>query len=231
MKSFIRRSVITLTLSALSLAANAANYGSNLVVNGDAENGTTGWSTIADNALFSSVDYGSNWVLPSEPGPVSRGLNLFVGGSGFAYAAGTQTLDLSSFSADIAAGKVNYNLSGFLGGWTTQQDNAQFQATFLAANGDILGVAKLGPIMPADRNNTTGLFEFTTAGVLPTATAQVVFVLDMERLAGGDNDGYADNLSFVLNTTPVPEPESYALMLAGLAMISTIVRRRSLANH
>ncbi|URI06348.1 DUF642 domain-containing protein [Aquincola tertiaricarbonis] len=49
--------------------------------------------------------------------------------------------------------------------------------------------------------------------------------------ATGKSDSYGgslDNVSLISNVTaPVPEPETYALMLAGLAAVTTIARRRS----
>lgn len=225
----IRHSLLALALCG-AFSAHAAGYGSNLIVNGDAESGTTGWSSVDSNPLFDAVEYGSNWVLPSQPGPADRGSYLFVGGSGNAYAAGNQQINLGSFSGDIAAGKVSYSLSGWLGGWTSQTDNALLQASFLDNQGDLLGIAALGPVTPEDRNNITGLFHFSTGGLVPTGTASVSVTLDMERFSGGDNDGYADNLSLVLTTAPVPEPETYAMMLAGLLTIGAISRRRSRRN-
>ena len=62
-----------------------------------------------------------------------------------------------------------------------------------------------------------------TEGVLPVGTTSVVFSLSMERLGGGDNDGYADNLGFSL-TAAVPEPQTYALMLAGLLAVGAAAR-------
>ena len=224
---FLPKFSAALLCASLSLGAQAASFGTNLIVNGDAEQGTTGWSVIDDNPLFSAVAYGPNWVMPTQPGPVDRGASLFVGGSGRAYAAGTQTIDLGAFASAIATGKVNYSLTGWMGGWSSQEDNSIFQASFLDSHGNELGNAVLGPLSAADRNNTSGLFYQESLGLLPTGTAKVRFTLDMERLGGGDNDGYADNLSFALTTAPVPEPESYAMFLAGLGLMGAIARRRT----
>jgi hypothetical protein len=47
--------------------------------------------------------------------------------------------------------------------------------------------------------------------------------------AEGKSDSYGgsiDNVSFT-NITPVPEPETYAMLLAGLGLMGTIARRRN----
>lgn len=224
MKSAIISTLVALAVSAISLNVQAASYNTNLIVNGDAEDGVNGWSALDEfTPLFISVEYGDNWVKPDEPGPVERGAMMFAGESGYSYSSGYQVLDLSANAAQIAAGNIGYSLTGWLGGWTTQNDNSILLVSFLDANDNELDFAQLGPMLPADRNNTTGLFYASATGNLPAATTQVKFLLDMERFSGGDNDGYADNLSFVL--TPVPEPETYTLMLAGLGLVGFAARR------
>jgi hypothetical protein len=213
---------VTLAAALAAGGAHAASLGQNLIVNGDAENGTTGWTTFAGTPIFGAVEYSSNWVLPSEPGPANRGSFLFVGDSGNAYAAGSQSVDVSNLSGLINAGAVTYSLNGWLGGWTSQLDNALLYVQFQNASAFDLGTAQLGPMTPTDRNNTTGLFFTSTGGALPVGTTSVVFSLSMERLNGGDNDGYADNLAFSL--TAVPEPQTYALMFAGLLAVGAAAR-------
>jgi hypothetical protein len=229
MKSTLLRSLVVLAVSTISFGAQAASYNTNLIVNGDAESGVAGWTPLDDlTPLFMAVEYGNNWVMPGEPGPADRGAMMFAGTSGFGYSAGYQILDLSANAAAIATGNQGFELTGWLGGWTSQGDNSMLLVSFLDANGTELDVAQLGPVLPADRNDTTGLYYRASSGFLPTATTQVKVLLDMERLVSNDNDGYADNLSFVL--TPVPEPETYALMLAGLGLVGFAARRSRAAR-
>lgn len=213
-------------LLTLSLGAQAQlTFGQNLIVNGDAENGTTGWTVFDGYQNIQSVAYGSNWVLPTEPGPSNRGLKMFAGLG--ARAAAYQMLDLSPLG-DLSNSSVNYKLSGWLGGWQSQGDNALLYVSFLDASGNEIGHTDIGPVTAADRGNKTGLLLRQNSGLLPTGTASLMFSLSMERLVSSDNDGYADNLSFVLSTTPVPEAStlSYALMGASLLAAAAVRRRR-----
>lgn len=212
---------LALATATLSLAAQAASYDTNLIANGGAESGASGWTAFDGYDLFQSVSYGSNWVLPTQPGPVDRGAKMFTGVG--AQSAGFQVIDVSSLTATGAP--VEYSLSGWLGGWSSQGDNALLYVSFLDITGSEIGHASIGPLSAADRGNQTGLFYRESLGLLPQGVSQVMFSLSMERLGGGDNDGYADNLSFVL-TSPVPEAGSIAYTLAGLGMLGLVGRLR-----
>ena len=221
------------TLSALALivgasSAHAVSYGVNLVVDGDAENADAGmaWTTDGTRPLFEAAEYGPNWVQIDQPGPADRGFLLFVGGSGLANPYGYQVVSVAANATNIDAGRVNYDQTGWLGGWLAQTDASKFSVTFLGAANEVLGSSTLGPLAPADRNNETGLFLLAKGGVVPTLTRSVKFELEMNRFNGGDNDGYADNLSFVMTSAPVPEPETYALFAAGLGLLGFVARRR-----
>jgi hypothetical protein len=205
----------------------AVVYGSNLVVNGDAESGVTAWTGYAGYSPIQAVDYGSNWVLPTQPGPSNRGAHLFAGLG--QYAVGVQTLDFGTATTRDAA----YFLSGWLGGWSSQGDNALFYVQFLDGSDAEIGGATLGPVTPQDRGNQTGLLYREANGFMPAGTSKLSFWLSMERLAPSDNDGYADNLSFTLRApsgNDVPEPGSASMVLLGLGSLGWL-RRRGTTKH
>ena len=100
-----------LALLSFTLGAQAQSLGSNLIVNGDAEAGITGWTVFDGYSPIQSVAYGDNWVKPTQPGPVDRGLGMFTGTG--ARAAAYQWLELGA----LAGQPLSYDLSGWLGGW------------------------------------------------------------------------------------------------------------------
>jgi hypothetical protein len=227
MKLFRHLAAVAL-LAVASVSQAAVTYGSNLVVNGGAESGIAGWSLYGDYSPVQSVDYGPNWVLPSQPGPADRGAKMFTGTSASEdqpdAAVGRQTLDFGTATTQA----IGFEISGWLGGWQSQGDNAAFFVNFLDEFGDILGFAGIKPVLPEDRGNQTGLFYREFEGFMPIGTMKLDFYLSMERLSGGDNDGYADNLAFVLDApAQIPEPGTSALMLLSLGVLGWMRKRAS----
>jgi len=221
------RFLVAAVLFAVACSGQAAPiYRQNLVVNGDAEAGMNGWTGYPDYNMVQSVNYGSNWVLPSQPGPADRGSNMFAGLG--QYAVGFQTLDLSVSTTT----NISYSLSGWLGGWADQGDNALFYVQFLDDLDNEIGSSAIGPVTPADRGNQTGLYYREAAGFMPAGTRKLSFWLSMERLVSGDNDGYADNLSFVLlePVNEVPEPAMASMFLLGAGMLGWSRRHRNPAS-
>lgn len=217
------RCLLATALLAVAGAGQAAVvYGDNLVVNGDAEAGVSGWTGYADYGMFQSVGYGSNWVLPTQPGPADRGARMFAGFG--QYAAGYQSLDFGVSTTR----QMSYSLSGWLGGWADQDDNALFYVQFLDEFDNEIGSSAIGAVMAQDRGNRTGLLYREAEGLLPTGTRKLSFWLSMERLVSGDNDGYADNLSFILQepANEVPEPAMASVFVLGLGMMGWARRRR-----
>ncbi|BAY09219.1 hypothetical protein [Calothrix sp. NIES-2098] len=129
----------------LSNPIYAATLGTNLIVNGDAEQGLgdgisnavgtdipaiPGWTKTGDFSVLKYGATGFDFVNPfgntvsvsgladaSSPGPTNRGLNLFYGGGSRASSSASQLIDVSNLASIIDAGKGTYDLSAWLGGY------------------------------------------------------------------------------------------------------------------
>ena len=191
----------------------------NLVFNGDGEydegfdqhgmdQAITGWDEYPDadyiletSSMFGAdtatiLEYGTPGGFPSNasPGPLDRGSNFISAGAGSSASEMVQRIDVSEFATSIDLNQIDFVMSAFLGGFGNQDDAANFSARFFGANGtSLLGTQTLIGPTAAERNNVTGLFSKLIIGDVPVSTRFVDFVLTTSG-----NDGYADNLSFVI---------------------------------
>lgn len=223
----------------LSHPTNAAILGQNLIVNGDAEQGLgdpigdavgtnipviPSWTTTGDFSVLKYGATGFNFVnglgnlvsvtLPAVdvPGPSDRGQNLFFGGAGRVSASASQSIDVDSLASVIDASRAAFNLSGWLGGYATDEDIASLNITFLDQNSQSLGIASISAPNAAARNNITGLFFQSTDGYIPVGTRQINVFLNANYARGRVNDSYADNLSLVINQVPEASVSSFTFM-------------------
>jgi TolB-like protein/DNA-binding winged helix-turn-helix (wHTH) protein/Tfp pilus assembly protein PilF len=187
-----------------------ALLGTNLIVNPGAEDGPAstgyeppasipGWTRTA--GAFTVEPYGGPNGLPDlrSPGPAERGKNLFAGGHNAPFSSGTQSIDISAAASLIDAKKITFTLSGFLGGFHNQGDTATLKAVFHDAKGKPLSASTIGPVTVHDRKSITALLLRHATGAVPPGTRTVTLELSMKRVDPYYNDGYADNLSLVLN--------------------------------
>lgn len=186
-------------------------YRVNLVVNGDADSsrgyeraqdnaGVRGWT---DTGSMTLIRYGApeGYPGPQSAGPPGRGRNFFCGGAD-PESEIRQVIDVSDVAGDIDAGVVEYELAGWLGGFSDQRDLASLTTRFLDGRGGEVGRAVIGPVTLESRRDAdgipaTGLFARSTSGTLPAGTRRIELRLFAEA-ATGSNDGYADELSLVL---------------------------------
>jgi hypothetical protein len=204
--------VLALLLIAQQCSRATLASGANLLLNGDAEagpgspNGTkvmraSGWNATG---LFNVVQYGAGeFPGPNVPGPANRGRNFFAGGPDGNVSTATQVVDVSNRARAIDAKDTECQLSGYLGGYGGQNDNAVLAAEFQGAASQKLGAVAIGPVLAADRDRATGLVLRTASAPVPPGTRRIAVTLTMTRTDGTSNDGYADNLSLTLtNSAP-----------------------------
>ena len=209
-------------------AHSAPLFNANIIINGDAEadlGASNDFTTVPPSGFtptgnLSAVKYGASGGFPtsSSPGPVDRGLNFFTGGPNIAFSGGLQFIDLSSGASSIDLGTIDFNLSGFLGGFLGQSDNAIVSLQFLDSSNSVLGSSSIiGPVSNTERKNITGLLFRETTGKVPIGSRAARIQLDLTRIDGTYNDGYADNLSLVLNNSvPNPNPVPGPLPILGV---------------
>ena len=220
----IKRAIaLTVLLGALlvwpAASPAATPLGANLITNPGAEVGTAGagtgdpppgWTTVGD---FTQILYstGNGYPSQSTPGPPNRG-SAFFGGGNKRSSTATQTISISDLALQVDDGTITYDLSGWLGGYGSQDDSVKLVATFQNAAGGTVGSAQIGPVLAADRANTTEFLQRAATGTVPAGTRSIRVVATATRVSGTSNDGYADSLGLVLqssgavNTVTVTNP-------------------------
>lgn len=124
--------------------------------------------------------------------------------------------------ADVAGGLTTRDGNVTIAPFGTATAIQQFQ---LSADGGMTFVnagVDVGPKLTAIGTTTYGTFAANAAG--PTGqTWNFMQITTKFTLTGGDSASLAGFASI----TPVPEPESYAMMLSGLTLLSFLARRRN----
>jgi hypothetical protein len=159
----------------------------------------TGWITSGN---FTACQYAIGAATdpnPEDSAAIGGGTNYFAGGPSNAFSTARQVIDLSGRATGIDAGGLTATLSGYLGGFLSQNDRMQVVATFRSApdgTGSDLGSMTIGPVLPADRASETKLVFRSANAAIPAGTRSVDILLVANRAEGEYNDAFADNLSF-----------------------------------
>ncbi|MDH6115312.1 hypothetical protein P3T36_006722 [Kitasatospora sp. MAP12-15] len=188
--------------------AAAATTSANLLLNGGAETSqcspggweeTTlaGWQITSGDPVINCYN-ATNGASTTTPGSPTKATAYFQGGSRGSSEM-TQTTDVSSAAAAIDAGGVHSTVSGWLGGVGSYNDAAAVTITYLDSSGASLGTSSIGPVLAADRSNTTEFLQRSATATVPAGTRSILTAVDF-TMTGTQNDGMADDLSLTLDT-------------------------------
>jgi hypothetical protein len=230
----ISKAFTSAALAALALCAGTVQAAG--FANGGFETGNTaanppgGATFFAESWLAAPTGNPVQWSTVARSGSHSALLTVPAGFGG-------STLFQNSVDHGGMAELTDANLgdtpmlSFYAKGDVSTTGNVLFSWRYLAGNGAILGSS--GNVFFQNQINTNTWSQITHQGsAIPTGTKAML--LEMNTAVGPLLDGrlnavYIDDISVTGLTAPIPEPESYALMLAGLAAVGAMVRRRRAA--
>ena len=204
--SFIKTTLVGLTLAA---AASQGFASTNLVANGSFEA-----NSVPGTFINSTAQTISNWTVGTG--------NVDLVGSLWTAASGVNSVDLNGSKkgeihqtlATVTGQKYQFSfeLAGNFQGGTAMKDltvnigpNGLYSFDTTGKSAGNMGWTKYSTTFVASSNTTTLSFASNTRGAYGPAI---------------------DNVS----VSAVPEPESFAMLLAGLGMLGVIARRRKAAG-
>jgi hypothetical protein len=202
-------------------AAQTPIGGDNVLVNPGAEVGVS----VSDTTTFETppswtgagrvtqARYGTDPRFPSAPDVGVDGSAFFAGGPPFLLAFDPpvrtmrQSVDLSApdVAAAIDRGMVRASLSGLLGGFQADPDNATVVATFSGGDNPPFRL-QIGPVSANDRSGVTTLLPRVSDGLVPAGMRAVEVVVSLNRSGSQSdyNDASADNVTLALRDETPP---------------------------
>jgi hypothetical protein len=201
-----------------------ANYAKTSGYGADGRMSWTAAKTWADNLSFydsvRNVTY-TDWRLPTILDTGTAGCNRATSGTDCGY--NVQTVAGATVYSELA--HMYYNNLGFKGYFSS---TGTYQPDFgIFGNGTYGGERDdLGPNGVIDNLQSSAYWSGEAYAPISAGQAWVVVTYD-----GGQGNGSQANVSYAWavrsgDVAPVPEPETYAMLLAGLGLLGVAKRRR-----
>jgi hypothetical protein len=228
----MKKSLLASTVTAATLALSlASSHAAPIIVDGSFEtpNLSGGYSVVHDGGTLSGNPAGpGEWVVSESNPGASAGISTFSGGDGLqvAYASNTAFANVGTLtqttSTDFVVGS-SYDLSVLAETYTgggVSSDLGTFTLSLLD-NGSVVASTTL----PAVGNFTQ--MSLSYAGV---DTGVIGVALSYASTSNGFQLGIFDNAVLTAATSNVPEPSSYAMMLAGFGVLALGLRFSRMRN-
>ena len=140
-------------------------------------------------------------------------------------AGGTLTQRVNLFSAGVTAAQINAGsataaFSFFEQSEPGQADAAGVNLLFLNVAGTQIGTATSGEI-----SQNGSWVQITNTAAIPAGTQYVDYQLFFNRHTGNNVDSFLDDVTLTVNV--VPEPSTWAAVLAGTGFLALVLRRRT----
>jgi hypothetical protein len=210
-------------IATLLLAGAAGAATTNGIANGGFEtvngNQPAGWigADSAAPTLSNTAHSGAHSMLLSVPGG--------FGGSGLLQDSVAHGGLAALTSANVGDTPL---LTFWAQGDASPTGNAKFAVSYMGDGGAVLYDSGLQFF--DNKINSSGWTQISfQAAAIPVGTKSVFLLLNTAvgpLLDGRANAIYVDDFQLTLTTAAVPEPESYALLIAGLGVVGAIARRR-----
>ena len=205
-----------LTLAAL-LSAPLLASAANLVTNGDFENATpsAGWSNSITTGFAAITAYG----------PCCAPYGTYTGGSNAAFFGWGDQVGGSIWQDLATVAGQTYSVS-FAYGAIAASTQQTMQVSALSGPSFAAPLAVNAFQATGTRDLAAMMSNYSFSFTADSGTTRLQF--SDTSFTTSSVDGVIDNVNMTA-ITPVPEPETYALMLAGLGIMTFVARRRKAA--
>lgn len=189
----------------------------------------SGFDTTSNQTIDLSASAGWTNYIATIANPANIHWGVFGVSNGTGGAGGAIMTTMSVVPTSIGGAALNTSIANYNAEITLYGPNAGFNtqvANDLASVGWDDNAGKLPATLTAGLGGSVDFFKYVSTGTKATNLAtKTAFA------TGGDADYFTLSNTGVLTYTaaPVPEADSYAMMLAGLGLVGYMVRRRKVA--